>query len=331
MKNKFKQIAQTLANRLQSIEYNKLPISDYNKQYIGNLKPALDYYLKIYSYCLLKGLQSFHLPLSKVTLVDYGRGSGFLSILAKQIGFERVIYIDLNSKSVETIQILKKELGVGPDIILHGDSDRLKHWCKENNCKPHLLIATDLIEHIYNLEIFFNDLISINNQIQMIFTTASTPFNPYVKHRLHQYMLDSETGTTETPNYYTLRFQYIQENFPTIPIEAVALIAKKTRGLIFKDIKKAIETNTYPILNDSFNTCDPRTGNWTERILPIQTYQTIVQPFGYSVQIQKGFYNTKRSNSLTANICKWINKIINISGKAGFLLAPFIILHIKKV
>lgn len=35
------QTADALAARLQKIDYERLPISDYNKQYIGNLKPVL--------------------------------------------------------------------------------------------------------------------------------------------------------------------------------------------------------------------------------------------------------------------------------------------------
>ncbi|MBQ4161889.1 MAG: SAM-dependent methyltransferase [Parabacteroides sp.] len=330
MKNKIPLITEFVTKQLENIDYNKLPISDYNKRYIRNLKSALPYYMLIYETCIQKGLQAIHVPLTEIIFVDYGGGSGFLSILAKQIGFGQVIYIDLNPNSVETIRILKEEIGIGPDIILHGDSDKLKTWCKEHNCKPQLLIATDLIEHVYQLESFFADLIAINSQIQMLFTTASTPFNPYVKRRLHRIMKEEETGFSSNPNYYTLRLQYIQQNFTYFSKQEAEEIALKTRGLIFSDIHKAITQNQYPSLNDPFNTCDPRNGNWTERILPIETYCSIVRPHGFFVQIEKGFYNTQRKNKFFSFIVKCLNRFIKISGKRGFIFAPFIILTFRK-
>ena len=114
MKENRSDLLHTLTERLKAIDYNKLPISDYNKRYIGNLKPALSYFMHIYADCLQRGLQAIQTPISDVTLIDYGGGTGFLSILAKSIGIGQVIYIDLNPSSVETIQLLKQIIGIGP-------------------------------------------------------------------------------------------------------------------------------------------------------------------------------------------------------------------------
>lgn len=319
-------IARSLSERLQKIDYDQLPISDYNKQYISNLKPAMHYYMKIYSACLSKGFDIINCSPEHATVVDYGGGSGFLSILAKSAGVGRVIYLDLNPKSVETIEILKKETGVGPDIILHGNSDTLADWCKKNDVHPDLLVATDLIEHVYDLRTFFKDLSGLNEGMQMIFTTASTPFNPYVKRRLHKLMVSSESGTAEIPNYYTLRKVYIENNYPHLPADEIEMWTLKTRGLIYPDIDKAIKTNKPPTLTDTYNTCDPASGNWTERILPIKEYRSLIGPYNYSLKVDKGFYNTDRKSTISSTICKWINSLIFLSGKAGFLIAPFIFL-----
>lgn len=322
-------LAASLAGRLQAIDYNRLPISDYNKQYIGNLKPALHYYLKIYADCLQKGIAVAQLSPTDITLVDYGGGSGFLSLLAKEAGIGQVIYIDLNPNSVQTIQLLKEETGTGPDHILHGSSDVLAAWCAENQRMPQLLIATDLIEHVYDLSPFFADLITINNRMQMLFTTASTPFNPYVKWKLHRIMKECESGTAESPNYYTLRKNYIKKNYPSLTEEEVKIWSSQTRGLNYTDIKKAIDNGILPLPDDAWNTCDPRNGNWTERILPIRAYSSLLAPWGYTVQTGKGFYNTDRKSPIAAFICKFINGMIRISGKAGLLLAPFILLSCR--
>lgn len=319
-------IARSLSLRLQEIDYDQLPISDYNKQYISNLKPAMGYFMKIYSACLSKGFSIINCPPEKAILVDYGGGSGFLSILAKSVGVGKVIYLDLNPKSVETVQILKKETGIGPDIILHGNSDTLADWCNKNKVRPDLLIATDLIEHVYDLEVFFRDIFGLNQKIQMIFTTASTPFNPYVKRRLHKLMNNSEVGTAEIPNYYTLRKAYIEKNYPHLSSDELEKWTLHTRGLIYPDIDKAIKTDKLPILQDKHNTCDPASGNWTERILPIRDYRSLINPYNYSLKVDKGFYNSDRRSIVSSIICKSINLLIRLSGKAGFLIAPFIFL-----
>lgn len=323
MKHDIRQAAKTLVSQLKAIDYERLPISKYNKCYIARLKPVLSYYMKIYADCLLKGLESVGSAPKDITFIDYGGGSGFLSMLAKQAGIGRVIYIDLNPDSVDTIRILKALAGTGPDIILHGDSDTLADWCSANKVKPQLLIATDLIEHVYDLSAFFDNLAAIDNKMQMLFTTASTPFNPYVKRKLHRLM------TTWEKEYYALRLHYIHLHFPALSPAEAKEAARKTRGLTFPHIRKAVENGSYPLLKDAFNTCDPRNGNWTERILPIETYRSLAKPFGYQVQIGKGFYNTDRPNPISALISSGINGLIRISGKAGFLFAPFITLYLR--
>ena len=323
MKHDIRQAAKTLVSQLKAIDYERLPISKYNKCYIARLKPVLSYYMKIYADCLLKGLESVGSAPKDITFIDYGGGSGFLSMLAKQAGIGRVIYIDLNPDSVDTIRVLKALAGTGPDIILHGDSDTLADWCSANKVKPQLLIATDLIEHVYDLSAFFANLAAIDNKIQMLFTTASTPFNPYVKRKLHRLM------TTWEKEYYALRLHYIHLHFPALSPAEAKEAARKTRGLTFPHIRKAVENGSYPLLKDAFNTCDPRNGNWTERILPIETYRSLAKPFGYQVQVGKGFYNTDRPNPISAIISSGINGLIRISGKAGFLFAPFITLYLR--
>lgn len=330
MKENRSDLLHTLTERLKAIDYNKLPISDYNKRYIDNLKPALSYFMHIYADCLQRGLQAIQAPISDVTLIDYGGGTGFLSILAKSMGIGQVIYIDLNPSSVETIRLLKQIIGTGPDIILHGNSDVLADWCARNKVCPQLLIATDLIEHVYDLSLFFKDLIHINDSMYLLFTTASTPFNPYVQQRLHKMMIGCESGSLKSPNYYTLREQFITKLCPDFSQEEVETWTRQTRGLTYPDIQKAIEEKSLPIPEDPYNTCDPATGNWTERILPIQTYEDLLAPYQFKLKVEKGFYNTNRSNPVLSLICKSINALIRNSGSFGFLLAPFIILSCGK-
>jgi 2-polyprenyl-3-methyl-5-hydroxy-6-metoxy-1,4-benzoquinol methylase len=317
------------AKRLRVIDYDSLPISDYNKRYIRSIRPALDYYMCIFAHCLRWGIRSAGSEPSALTLIDYGGGSGFLSLLAKEAGFKQVIYIDRNPLSVETVQVLKQQTGTGPDVILVGDSDALASYCRTQGIYPQLLIATDLIEHVYNLADFFADLCTINSGMQMIFTTASTPFNPWVKRRLHRIMTECESGTLESPNYLSKRETFIRQHYPHFSAEQVAVWSRHTRGLIYTDIHKAIRSGHLPLLTDRYNTCDPETGNCTERILPIRVYRSLLAFYGYTLSIEKGFYNVLRNNLLFAVFCRFLNTLIRFSGHAGLLLSPFIIFYCK--
>lgn len=319
-----------LYKKLSETDFSQLPISDYNKDYLKRLTPALLYYLDIYTLCFTDGLSRCDKPVEELTLVDYGGGNGFLSMLAKQIGIGKVIYVDLNEKSVETIKLLKEVVGIGPDVILHGDSTRLSEWCKTEGICPELLISTDVIEHIYDLSVFFRDLTDINDQMEMVFTTASTPFNPYVKSRLRRMMRGCETGNLIRPNYYKKRVNYIKKSFPKLSGKDVKKWAVRTRGLNYEDINKAVSNNERPLLLDAYNTCDPETGNWAERILSIREYKELVAPYNYKVHLEKGFYNTVRPKQWKTIASSLINLVIKYSGKAGFVFSPFILLSFSR-
>mgnify|MGYP000343871242 CR=1 FL=1 len=158
---------------------------------------------------------------------------------------------------METIQLLKQIIGIGPDIILHGDSDVLADWCARNKVSPQLLIATDLIEHVYDLSLFFKDLIHINDSMYLLFTTASTPFNPYVQQRLHKMMVVCENGSLESPNYYTLREQFITKLCPAFSPKEVETWARQTRGFDLSRYPKSDREKEFTNPEDPYNTCEP--------------------------------------------------------------------------
>jgi 2-polyprenyl-3-methyl-5-hydroxy-6-metoxy-1,4-benzoquinol methylase len=319
-------VAAEWAARLRAIDYDALPISNYNKRYIRAIRPAMDYYMEIFARCLHLGMPGAGPEPAAVTVVDYGGGCGFLSILAKGMGFGQVIYVDLNPLSVETMKVLKRQTGTGPDVILQGSADVLAAYCRTHAISPHLLIATDLIEHVYDPAALFAALCTINHKMQMIFTTASTPFNPLVKRRLHRFMKGCESGAEISPGYRSRREAFIRWHYPHFSSEQILLWSRRTRGLVYGDIRKAIADGSLPLPADAHNTCDPETGNWAERILPMRDYRALLSPYGYTLSVDKGFYNTRRRSLPASLCCRFLNVVIRHSGRAGLLLSPFIVL-----
>lgn len=324
-----------ILEQIKTIDFNHLPISEYNKMYISNLKSALDYYFDIYRQTILKAIAMQKKPKEELTLVDYGAGSGFSSLLAKEMGLGQVIYIDLNPHSVQTIKTLKSILGIGPDIILEGDSKTLKKFCLENKkTEPEIIIGLDVIEHIYDLNSFFSDVSTINPHITMVFTTASNIKNTLKSKRLYDIMDECEKGTTEDSNYLQQRFGYISKKHPELPIDQQIKLSNLSRGMTFEDIDAFIDkclsekddTKWQSKESNPHNTCDPATGNYAERMLSFEEYKELGALFNFGLEISAGGYNEYRKNILTKAICKVINRIIANHQTTGFKVAPYIVL-----
>lgn len=310
---------------LKTLDYGSLPISDYSRNYILRMLPSLDYHLDIYHRCLSQMLDEFGCPASDIVMVDYGGGHGFLSLTAKAMGVGKVIYVDTNPQAVETVQAVSAQVGIAPDEVLLGDAAVLRQWCQSNNVVPNLLLGMDVIEHIYRLEDFFADLYAVNPALPMLFTTGSTPFNPHVVRRLRRIMQSDELGHGGSPGFHTLRKRYILNHFPEMKDWEADIWATDTRGLTYPDIHVAVESHTPYRLADPYNTCDPSTGSWTERLLPIEDYQALLLPYHASLSVQNGFYNTHRKGFKGI-----LSRLLNRLPRRLFRpLAPFIILHIS--
>lgn len=320
--------------KIIEIDFDKLPISDYNKKYIANIKSAHCYYINIYAY-VQSVMRSITLLNKDIIMVDYGGGCGFFSILAKMLGVHKVIYIDRNPDSVKTVKEVSKVFGIGPDVIICGDSPDLVAWCQENQVKPHAVVGLDVIEHIYNLRHFFADISSLNQNLSLVFMTGSNPKNFWKCRKLRKEMDAYEKGNAATPNYYTKRLEFIKRTYSDMEKSKAHEYAAITRGMNYEDIQYFIQSNNYDGTGaatltgyqDKHNTCDPETGNYMERILPLKEYRYLLsgEEDGLCF-IQVGFYNLFGKNKLK-NLCAMIaNKLIRSIGAWGIRISPFIII-----
>lgn len=313
--------------KLRSIDYNSLELSDYNLNYIFRMLPHLEYYFSMYAFSL-SVLMGKSLKKEDEYVVDFGGGHGFLSIFLKMLGLN-VIYCDYNPLSVQAIKKLKETIGYGPDLIVDGSSAELLSFCAEKNLQPKYILSIDVIEHVYDLDGLFRDFHAMNPSVQMVFTTASNPCNFLKAKQLRKIMQKDEQ--TE---FFHLRFEYIKQNFPQLPDNTCVQLSKLTRGLCYDDIEteveKYIKTGVLPKeLKDKFNTCDPITKSWTERILSLKEYRRYLKKYSFEVNFHNGFYNPNRSNKYLSYAVKYLNFIILHTGFAGRTIAPFILLKIK--
>ncbi|MBP5190054.1 MAG: SAM-dependent methyltransferase [Bacteroidales bacterium] len=255
---------------------------------------AVEYYLDIYRNSLERVLEMCGKSPDEITIVDYGGGHGLLGILAKKLDFRNVIYVDYSADALNAVRQMGETLGVKPNVMLQGDAATLKEWCRENDIVPDALLAMDVIEHIYVLDDFFACIYDISPRMKMVFTTASTPFNARVVRRLHKAMQADELGTTTHKGFWQMRRDYIQKLQPEMSDRELDYWADNTRGLIYNDVARAVEAQSPNLLLDPYNTCNPVTGSWTERILPIDDYRQLMQPYGFNLTVLPGRYNEYR-------------------------------------
>ncbi|MBD9166382.1 MAG: hypothetical protein EGQ00_04940 [Parabacteroides johnsonii] len=321
--------------KIIKIDFDKLPISDYNKKYIADLKSANNYYINIYALVRIVVNSISPLKEEELVMVDYGGGCGFFSILMKMFGVHKVIYIDRNPNSVKTVEEVSKAFGTGPDVIICGDSPELVAWCRDNHVKPHLVVGLDVIEHIYNLRHFFADISSLGQNLGLVFMTGSNPMNFWKCRKLKKEMDAYEKGKAVTPNYYTKRLEFIKQNHPDMEESKAHEYAAITRGMNYEDIRYFIKSNNYSGTGaatltgyqDEHNTCDPETGNYMERILPLEEYCLYLSDKKDGLfLIQVGFYNPFGKNKLKNRCARIANKLIMSTGTWGIRIAPFIIM-----
>lgn len=316
----------TVIQKLKNIDYASLQISDYSRDYIIRMLPHLEYYFDIYERCIQKALSLSGKPAGQLTMVDYGGGHGFLSFLAKSKGIGQVVYVDFNPQAVQTVHALSDMLVTGPDVVIEGDAMVLRRWCERESVVPDVLLGMDVIEHIYCLDDFFSDIFAVNRDMAMVFTTGSTPYNRRVVNRLHKVMVDDEMGVAGRPGFRAMRRDFIALHFTDMPAGQLDYWAVHTRGLNYDDVLRAVDSQSPNLLSDPFNTCDPSTGSWTERILPIRDYQTLVQAYGASLCVENGFYNSYRKG-LKGLLSKWLNRPL-LKGRMRSM-APFIVLTVS--
>ena len=287
-------IISTLLSDLNSLNLRDLQISTYSRKALRRTLDAAQYYLEIYNRSLDEVLQRCALPPEEMTVVDYGGGHGLLSILAKRVGFKNVIYVDYSTDAFRTVGVLSQLLGGGPDVMLLGDAATLAEWCKKNDIRPNALLGMDVIEDVYVLDSLFGSLHAISPDMKMVFTTASTPYNKRVVRKLHRAMQKDELGTVRHKGFWQMRYEHIRKLYPDMSERELAQWADDTRGLTYSDLERAVEAQSPNLLLDQFNTCDPETGSWTERILPIDDYRQILIPYGFNLLVLPGRYNDHR-------------------------------------
>lgn len=336
---RFEQAAMRLEKKLLEIDVEKLDVSAYSKKYFKDYQRKLKYSLQACSFILMHALQKSAKKIDEVTIVDYGAGTGVLAMLAKEVGFGKVIYNDIYDISCIDAETIANKAFAQANIYICGDLNTLENHFKTTHQHCDIIVSRNVIEHIYNLDVYFKALSNIPNKgLTLFFATTANIKNPltvWYTQRI-QKMLEYKGMTTKWGKerdslkpYLVSRKEIIATHFHQLNQSQIDQLATATRGLIKEEIisftedfiKSGIQKKSSI---NGCNTCDPNTGNWAEHLVEIEKYHELFIKNGFSFHVVNGFYNTNYSQKWLNIITPIINIKIKIFGRYGIYLAPFI-------
>lgn len=313
--------------------------NNYPSIYLSYLIDHLAYFVKIYAAVLNKGLMLANKEIYQASIADIGAGNGMLGLFAKYCGFKDVYINDIDKDFIEASRNLSDLLYVFPTDFITGDINNILTYFDEKKT-PDIIVGTDMIEHIYDLNVFFDSLFSLKDIKAVVFTTASNPANFWKVKQLRKIQYNDEYkgghpgeyllyGGEAMKPFFEIRKEIIRK-VNQIPEPELSQMAVLTRGLqkadIENEVKNYLQTGRLPQApQDRFNTCNPLTGSWSERILPLRSYSDIFSLHEWDILFEAGFYNNE-TKSFKSNFLKLMNLLIPVS---GLYLAPFIFISGK--
>lgn len=336
---RFEKAAKNLKTKLLSIDVEKLDVSPYSKKYFSDYQRKIDYSLQACSFILMHALNESNLNIEQAIIVDYGAGTGVLAMLAKEVGFKKVIYNDIYDISCKDASTIATKALVPANDYVCGDIVSVKNYFIQSNQSCDIIVSRNVIEHIYNLDHFFKELSGFSNKkLTLFFATTANIKNPltvwYTQRiqRLAEFKVKTTKWSKERDTvkpYLLIRKEIIEKSFPNLKPNEIDDLAKETRGLIKEDMMKFVEAylatgKKVKTKVSGYNTCDPNTGNWAEHLVEINKYEELYRLNKFDFKVVNGFYNTNYAQKWLNIITPIINLLIRIMGNKGIYLAPFI-------
>lgn len=331
-----------LFDKLTRLDADGIDLSDYNRGYLKRYQAKLRSNLQKFGYILAWALSTNTKPLGDTVLLEYGGGLGILSLLAAEAGVGTVIYNDIYDVScvdAETIAVLTKNHA---QHYICGDLKDIKSFLREQSLSCDAVVCSDVIEHVYDIDEFLADLQRLSNgPLAVAMSTHANPLNPVLRRALAKKQIEVELEDRtynrdhkkrdSLESYLSLRKKIIRNCASTLNDDEVDRLAAATRGMIDTDIRKAVliyaETKIMPRTPDHpTNTCDPRTGNWADRLLhPAQLSESFGEA-GFDVDILSGYYGTPDGFAKRL-IAPLLDTAIRVFRRQGLRLAPYFVLR----
>jgi 2-polyprenyl-3-methyl-5-hydroxy-6-metoxy-1,4-benzoquinol methylase len=318
--------ANSLLKLLNDFDASTLEIAEHFKDYFKDkhLGQRLIFSIQSSAQILYQSIKRSGKNIYELTIVDYGAGLGTLYMLSGMLGFKRIAYNDYLPEWKDTAKAVCDKLNIHIDDYITGDIDEVINYAEANSFEFDIIASRNVIEHIYNLPRFYT-LIHQHNKYAVIFSTTTANYqNPVM--RLIHYRIHKKV---EKNAYFNQRKEAIQKIWPAIIEQQLDELTNKTRGKAKEDFNSAItqyqqQKKIEPVAFLRSNTCDCTTGYWCEHLLKKTEYQYIVTQAGFKIEYTAGFWDTHYKSAAMNFVAKFLNKLILLSGKKGYILSPFV-------
>jgi 2-polyprenyl-3-methyl-5-hydroxy-6-metoxy-1,4-benzoquinol methylase len=330
-----------LYDRLVQLDPKAIGLSEYNQRYLGSKIQYVEATLDLYGKLLLLAFEGGLVPPEDFSMVDYGGGSGLITLLAVEAGFGRVIYNDIYEVSCADVKKLSEALGMQIDHVVLGDVEDLITYLRRQSLSVDAIVSNDVLEHIYDVPAHFRHLASLSgNSFRVVHATGANSLNWRYVSQAKKDQIEVEYENREAKwghkardtlqAYLEVRRTIISEYAPELVQAQVEELARATRGLMKQDIEKCVDeyqskgSISYQP-NHPTNTCDPLTGNWCEHLMSFDWLEQAVEASGFSVRIFPGSYFV--SGSFPKRNAKiLINTLLQVFGRRFMFLAPYFVL-----
>jgi 2-polyprenyl-3-methyl-5-hydroxy-6-metoxy-1,4-benzoquinol methylase len=330
--------ANRLYKKLKAIDVAQLNISDYSRKYLLNHLVNLNGTLRKYAYILSWSLTPSNIPLKKFKIMDYGGGTGILSLLAKEMKIGTVIYNDIDDVSCKDAKTLGQAIGNESDFYLQGDLGDTIRFLKQNDVHVNAIASYDVIEHIYDIEEFFRKLHLLSDQpLNVFLSSGANSLNFFKRKALMKKQFEVENENREEKYghkkrdclkaYLIVREEMIASYRKDLTKKEVKRLASVTRGMMRSDIyqcvDKYLKTKQFPLEPEHpTNTCDPYTGNWAEHLMDPYYLKELLFRAGFEAKVLGGYWSPPK-NSMKYYFGKVLNILIYLFKKQGIRVAPF--------
>lgn len=290
--------------------WKNMPIGvakDYWSSGMRSKLPNILAYLEVYAFIISNAIPQ-NKELEEITLLDFGGGAGYMSLLAKQVGIGKVVYHDRDPGVQSRAQIIGETLSLEADQYLCGTEDILLNYPATFNS----IVSSDVLEHVYSAENVIQCWgVAAAEGAKMFHQTGANYRN------LHQRWHLSKMHREDEARYILQsRKELIVQSFPTLSEKEVITLAEKTRGLNAADIKSAVEnfliTKNIPEPDHPTNTCE-LSGYWIERFMEPENVAAECRKHGFKAEVKGSRWGVGKSSFLAATFKKFLNLLASTS------------------
>ncbi|MCD4827852.1 MAG: methyltransferase domain-containing protein [Candidatus Cloacimonetes bacterium] len=347
-----------LQTALAALDPETLEASDYFKGYLRSYQDDLEAIVQRYVRILTRSTRRH--STTAFSFLDYGGGTGILSLLAKQCGIETVVYLDISAEATAGARALAGALNIAVDDFVTGTTPGLE---QKIPTRFDVIANYDVLEHVYDPFETFVELSRLLNPGGSIYmASGANTYHPVINLLMRKkHTISEREGTVHGKEMdakaplCTIRGKMIRDASPDLSVTTVRALAGRTRGLTKPDILCAVHAySDYGILPeppDSTNTCDPITGNWDEHLIPYFALARRLRARFEQVKLFPGFYPEVAPRFIVSpgikddNIIKrlypylsyfsklaapLLNRLIrHLPGRIPFCLAPYYIIEAR--